>query len=523
MLQEILHSDGPFRLRQRREHATTRHWAVAGKVVLGLALALACQSALAQAMYRIKPLGRLGGCNASAPVAFGFNAADQVTGQACNANGDLHAFLWSNNGKPMVDLGPGEVGSTSLGYAINASGLVGGSAQDSNGRFAFVSSGDGKPMRRIQDGLGGSFVAAYAINDLGQLTGEASTTGDADYHAFIWKNNGSPMIDLGTDGTDYSYGNAINASGQVAGTTGYSSEHFYEGFIWNNDGTPLLGLSVGTADLINKSGQVAGVNADTAYAHAYLRRTDGTIVDLGTLGGAASVPYALNDSGQEAGWSHTRQNLRRHAFVWLNNGTPMKDLGTLGGIQSAAHDMNSLGQATGWSNISGSSVLHAFLWRNDGTKMQDLNALVDPTDPLKPYVTLTSGEFINKLGDIAAEGTDSRTGSGGLYLLQGSVLTLSPRALSFGNQPIGATSAAKSVTMTNTSPKVVSIASIALTGSAASQFGSTNDCGGSLAGHATCTIRVTFKPTTKGAKSATLNVNGGGGGLRAVNLAGTGT
>jgi len=77
--------------------------------------------------------------------------------------------------------------------------------------------------------------------------------------------------------------------------------------------------------------------------------------------------------------------------------------------------------------------------------------------------------------------------------------------------------------MTNTSPKAVAIASITLAGSGASQFVSTNNCGHSLVGKGTCTIKVTFKPTTKGAKSATLSVNGGGNGLRVVTLTGTGT
>jgi hypothetical protein len=89
------------------------------------------------------------------------------------------------------------------------------------------------------------------------------------------------------------------------------------------------------------------------------------------------------------------------------------------------------------------------------------------------------------------------------------VLTLSPRSLAFGNQPINTTSAAKSVTMTNTSAKVVAITSIALKGTAAGQFATTNNCGSSLVGHATCTIKITFKPATKGAKTAVLNVNGG--------------
>jgi probable HAF family extracellular repeat protein len=208
----------------------------------------------------------------------------------------------------------------------------------------------------------------------------------------------------------------------------------------------------------------------------------------------------------------------------MNNGTAMKDLGSFGGTISQANDINASGQVTGYAYLAGNGgVRHAFLWRNDGTKMQDLNALIDATDPLKPFITLTSGTYINNLGDILADGTDSRTGVSAPYLLQGTVLTLSPRSLAFGNHPINTTSAAKSVTVTNTSAKVVAITSIVLKGSNPSQFASTNNCGSSLVGHATCTIKVTFRPTTKGAKSATLNVNGGGGGLRTVTLTGTGT
>jgi probable HAF family extracellular repeat protein len=515
---------------RRREDAAAQCWALARKLVLSLSLVLACQSVLAQAMYRIKPLGYLGGCTSSAPVVHGFNTADQVTGTACNAHGDMHAFLWKNNGSPMVDLGPDEVGSTSSGNALNASGLVAGSAQDSTGSFAFVSSGGGTPMSRIYDSLGGSYAEALAINDLGQLTGDAQALGEP--HAFIWRNDGSPMLDLGTlsveYGYDYSYGNAINASGQVAGYAGLSDEPVSGAFSWDKYGTLLLDLGsyLSSAQLINASGQVAGVIAVSpgSRAHAFLWKNDGTpIHDLGTLGGAQAVPYALNDSGQIAGWSDTLRFLKPHAFVWLNNGTPMKDLGTFGGTTSQANDINAAGQATGYAFLTGDALSHAFLWRNDGSTTQDLNALIDPTDPLKPYVTLTSGAFINDIGDIAAEGTDSRTGQSGPYLLQGTVLTLTPRSLAFGSQPIHTSSAARSVTMTNTSSRTVAITNIALTGSATGQFASTNNCGHSLAGHATCAIKVTFNPTSTGAKSESLNVNGGGGGLRTVNLTGTGT
>jgi probable HAF family extracellular repeat protein len=517
--------------RRLHKEAAEQCWAVARKCVLGLSLALACQTALAQAMYRIKPIDSLGDCG----QATGFNAADEVTGEWCNAHGDTHAFLWRNDGNPVVDLGPPEVPSYSEGDAVNASGLVAGDAQDSTGQFAFESSGDGTPMKRIYDGLGGSAIypGRKGENDLGQLTGRAYTAGNSVYHAFIWKNDGSPMQDLGTLGGDTSYGNAINASGQVAGGAQLSGNKATHAFVWKNDGTPMLDLGSlgGSSDsfayLINASGQVAGLSrlrlTGVSRFRTFFWRNDGTpMQELGTLGGLESYVNALNDSGQMAGNSYTRGNAD-HAFVWMNDGKPMKDLGTFGGTESGANDINSSGQVTGGAALAGNQVGHAFLWRNDGTKIQDLNKLIDPTDPLKPYITLDRGDFINNFGDIVAEGTDSRTGVFAPYLLQGTVLTLNPRSLAFGNQAIKTSSAAKSVTMTNTSAKVVAITSIALKGSAAGQFASTNNCGSSLVGHAICTIKVTFKPTTKGAKSATLNVNGGGGGLRVVTLTGTGT
>ncbi len=104
-----------------------------------------------------------------------------------------------------------------------------------------------------------------------------------------------------------------------------------------------------------------------------------------------------------------------------------------------------------------------------------------------------------------------------------SALTLSPRSLAFGNLPINTSSAAQSVTVTNTSANPVAITGIALRGTAPGQFSFTDNCGKSLAAYRTCTLEATFRPTTKGAKTAYLDVNGGGGGLRSVKLTGTGT
>ena len=522
-------------LGSRRETRSVPFHALVCRVAVALALSVGCQSALGQAMFRIKPIGPIRVCDPvvdNMPQVTGFNNAGAVVGAACNANGDAHAFVWRNNGKPMVDLGPAELGSTSRASGINASGLVVGSATDSTGTYGFLSYGNGAPMTKIRNRLGGAWATANAVNDSGQVTGEAENSppnaGTSD--AFLWNSNGSPMIDLPGFGWPSTYGLFINASGQVAGAQN-DGDRTTSTVIWENDGSPAIFLEGGGIGMgpccINASGQVAGNFSVSGYSHphGFVWRNDGTgMHDLGTLpGGSLSAAHAQNDSGQVAGASWTGYFVKERAVVWMNDGTPIKNLGALGGSNSQSNDINASGQVTGWSNIAGDAAVHAFLWRNNGTKMQDLNNLIDPTDPLKPYVILVEGNFINDSGDILADGIDSRTGMTAPYLLQGTVLTLSPRALAFGNQLLNTASSAKSVTVTNTSAKVVAITSIAMTGTGSSQFASSSNCGSSMVAHATCTIKVTFRPTTKGAKSATLNVNGGGGGLRTVNLTGTGT
>ena len=55
------------------------------------------------------------------------------------------------------------------------------------------------------------------------------------------------------------------------------------------------------------------------------------VTDLGTLGGAYSDGFGINASGQVTGWSYTTGDAADHAFLY--DGT-MHDLGTLGGTHS---------------------------------------------------------------------------------------------------------------------------------------------------------------------------------------------
>jgi hypothetical protein len=79
-----------------------------------------------------------------------------------------------------------------------------------------------------------------------------------------------------------------------------------------------------------------------------------------------------------------------------------------------------------------------------------------------------------------------------------------PFSLAFGALPVGATSAAKVVTLRNTSTGTVSINSIAATGNYAV---ASTTCGASLIAAATCTVNVTFTPGVNGALPGSLAIS----------------
>ncbi|WP_183095880.1 choice-of-anchor D domain-containing protein [Nocardioides stalactiti] len=98
-------------------------------------------------------------------------------------------------------------------------------------------------------------------------------------------------------------------------------------------------------------------------------------------------------------------------------------------------------------------------------------------------------------------------------------------ALAFGSEPVGDPSAPLTATVTNTGDASLSLDAPTLTGTGASQFQVTeNECAGTVVAPGDdCRITLAFDPTTRGAKTATLNLPNDAGAALTVSLSGTGT
>jgi hypothetical protein len=99
----------------------------------------------------------------------------------------------------------------------------------------------------------------------------------------------------------------------------------------------------------------------------------------------------------------------------------------------------------------------------------------------------------------------------------GSLISISPTALGFGSVATGATSAAQTVTVTNSGSAAAPVTGVSITG----DFSQSNTCGSSIAAGSSCTVTVRFAPSASGSRTGNLTVTASGI-TNTVPLSGTG-
>ena len=182
--------------------------------------------------------------------------------------------------------------------------------------------------------LGGGYSGAMAINDDGQVVG------GSDGQAFLWENGkmvafdggGWPMainssgevivdgygkaflwsqqggrVDLGSLGGYWTTPVAINESGQVVGRS-QTPDGENHGFLWTKS-RGMVALPMTDVLGLGDNGQVIGLDYNREHPAVSWTQKDG-VVEIGTLGGEWSWPYAINASGEVVGAS-TREDRAR--------------------------------------------------------------------------------------------------------------------------------------------------------------------------------------------------------------------
>jgi len=242
---------------------------------------------------------------------------------------------------------------------------------------------------------GGTSSCGQGINILGSVAGFSTNgaldplTGAPEIEAVLWRNR--EIINLGTLGGNNSLAQGINERGQIIGDANNSIPDPFAGvlvplgateahaFLWEDGSMQDLGTLGGpdsSAFYLNERGEVAGYSFtnSTPNSTTGIPTVDpflwshGRMLDLGTLGGTFGFADALNSRGQVAGGSNLAGDQTGHPFLWDRSG--LKDLGTLGGSYGEADGMNDDGVVVGFADVAGDSHVDAFLWEKG--KMTDL-------------------------------------------------------------------------------------------------------------------------------------------------------
>ena len=193
---------------------------------------------------------------------------------------------------------------------------------------------------------------------------------------------------------------AINNSGAVVGSgNGHAA-------LWQNGTTIDLGTLGGASSLaydLNNLGEIVGLSQDSSSSQAFSWDSASGMQGLGVIGWA----YGVNDAGQVVGTASG------HSFIW-DSTHGLTDLGTFGGTDSQARAINRSGQVTGWvENLSAykSPTSYGYVWDSGTGSVTALAAL--------PGYTASRAMDINDAGQVI--------GTSGFYTLTMHGPVYSPR------------------------------------------------------------------------------------------------
>jgi len=188
-------------------------------------------------------------------------------------------------------------------------------------------------------------------------------------------------------------------------------------------------------------------------------------------------------------------------------------------------------------SVSANGTTNGILWAVKRGDSLDNNPGPDPTvlvafdatNVAKLLYSTTQKQSLEDVGAPATKFLPPTVANGRVYVGTQSEIdvygllpvSVSPIKLVFATRTVGMSSLVKTITLTNTQSKTLNISSISTSGDF---FETHPTCASSLAPSTSCTINVTFTPSTSGTRTGTLSVaDDAPGSTQSVSLSGIGT
>jgi hypothetical protein len=287
--------------------------------------------------------------------------------QVCNYQG--HPCLWSGSAQSLVEIPvPSNIwypyvtdidGDLMVGCGSRTDYIE----EDSINTALF---GYGNLCNDIHPG--GIYVQsnAWAIGD-GQKVGMGKTSGELDFHALLWKLDGS-VVDLHpTEG--YLDTGAMDVSNGVQVGYGRINPDSNHALLWTGSAESLVDLNpVGCSDSVacGVSGeQQVGQGYFSGNRHALLWGGSAeSTIDLNPEGFTCSTALGIND-GLQVGWGRsTATNNNEHALLWSGSSESVVDLHQyvpVEFINSSAYGIDGQGNIVGFA-VNAENIKHLVYW-----------------------------------------------------------------------------------------------------------------------------------------------------------------
>jgi hypothetical protein len=269
-------------------------------------------------------------------------------------------------------------------------------------------------------------------------------------------------------------------------------------------GTLASGASAGVTMIVNVAASAGPTLSNTVTVTS-------NVFDPDPANNSSTVTTSVTPNNPVAGASPTSLTFGSQNMGTTSGSQPV----TLSNTGTAALTITNIAASAnfGQTNYCGGSV--------PASGSCTINVTFSPTatGALTGALTITD----NSNGVTGSTQTVSLSGTG-----TAPSVSLSARGLSFGSQALSTTSAAQTETVTNTGTGDLTISTVTLGGTNASDFAKSADTctGATVTPNGTCTVSVRFTPSATGSRSASLNFtdnnNGVAGSTQMVTLRGTG-